>query len=152
MKWPSVKKMIRKKFPGVPEVSTAELDRWLAAADRPSPVLLDVRAAAEFAVSHLAGARPAPTADDALRLLRSAGKDHPIVAYCSVGYRSAAIVERLSAAGFTRVRNLEGSLFQWANEGRPVYRDGRAVEEVHPYDDKWGVLLDRDLWATSASD
>jgi hypothetical protein len=29
-------------------------------------------------------------------------------------------------------------IIRWANEGRPVYRDGRAVAEVHPYDDQWG--------------
>ena len=61
-------------------------------------------------------------------------------------------MERLAAEGFTQVHNLDGSLFQWANEGRPVYRDGRVVEEVHPYDDKWGVLLDRQLWARSPSE
>jgi rhodanese-related sulfurtransferase len=150
MKWPAVKKTIRKKFPGVPGLSTAELADWLAT-DRPPPRLLDARTPGEFAVSHLAGARLAPTAEDALQLLAGARRDDPIVIYCSVGYRSAAIVERLVAAGFTRVQNLDGSLFQWANEGRPVYRDGRVVEEVHPYDEKWGVLLDRNLWARPMS-
>lgn len=151
MKWPVVKKMIRRKFPGVPEVTTAVLADWLAA-DRPQPRLLDARAPQEFAVSHLDGAHPAPTVDEALRHLNGAHKNEPIVVYCSVGYRSAAIVERLAAEGFTQVHNLDGSLFQWANEGRPVYRDGRVVEEVHPYDDKWGVLLDRQLWARSPSE
>jgi rhodanese-related sulfurtransferase len=151
MNWPAVKKMIHKKFPGIPTVTTGELAEWLAAGPRP-PLLLDGRAPREFAVSHLAGARLAPTAEEALHTLADAGKDDPIVVYCSVGYRSAAIVKRLMAEGFTHVRNLDGSLFQWANEGRPVYRDGRMVAEVHPFDDKWGVLLDRTLWATSPSD
>ena len=43
--------------------------------------------------------------------------------------------------------NLEGSIFRWAGEGRPVYRDGVRVEQVHPYDDRWGALLPRTLWA-----
>ncbi len=45
------------------------------------------------------------------------------------------------------MQNLKGSIFQWANEGRPVVRDGEPVREVHPYDAVWGRLLDRDLRA-----
>ena len=45
------------------------------------------------------------------------------------------------AAGYADVWNLEGSIFQWANGGRPVYRDGRPVEAVHPYNTLWGTLL-----------
>ena len=64
-----------------------------------------------------------------------------------MGYRSARIADRLETAGFRDVRNLTGSIFQWANEGRPVVRDGEPVREVHPYDAVWGRLLDRDLRA-----
>lgn len=46
------------------------------------------------------------------------------------------------------VYTLDGSIFEWVNEGRPVYRDGRVVAEVHPFDDRWGTLLDRRLWAS----
>jgi hypothetical protein len=43
------------------------------------------------------------------------------------------------------VQNLEGSIFRWANEGRPVYADGMQVDRVHPFDDSWGKLLKEDL-------
>ncbi len=62
--------------------------------------------------------------------------------YCSVGFRSGAFAQTLQEAGYTRVENLEGSIFKWANEGRPVFQDGRRVEKVHPYNDAWGKLLD----------
>ena len=62
--------------------------------------------------------------------------------YCSVGYRSGAFAQTLQEAGYSRVENLEGSIFKWANEGRPVFQDGRRVEKVHPYNDAWGKLLD----------
>ncbi len=66
----------------------------------------------------------------------------PVVAYCSVGYRSAGLADGLGQHGYTRVCNLEGSLFQWANEGRPlVDADGR-VNVVHPYGEPWSDLLD----------
>jgi 3-mercaptopyruvate sulfurtransferase SseA len=67
--------------------------------------------------------------------------------YCSVGYRSARIVERLRAAGHSDVRNLRGSIFQWANEGRPVVRGDSTVHKVHPFDATWGRLLNADLRA-----
>jgi hypothetical protein len=74
--------------------------------------------------------------------LDSLSTDAPIVVYCSVGYRSARIAERLREQGFTNASNLEGSIFRWANEGRPVYRDSTEVDAVHPYDRTWGTLLD----------
>jgi hypothetical protein len=61
------------------------------------------------------------------------------------------MAERLQKAGFTNVMNLEGSIFQWANEGRPVYRDAAEVQQVHPYDGIWGKLLDKDLRAYTPS-
>ena len=135
---------IRKKFPHVARVSTGALAGEMERG--PGPALLDVRTPEEFAVSHLRGARRIdPDAPPAA--LAELPKDADIVTYCSVGYRSAGLAERLRAAGYTRVRNLEGSIFQWANEGRPVYRDGQQVEQVeqveqvHPYNATWGKLL-----------
>ena len=62
--------------------------------------------------------------------------------YCSVGVRSAGVARRLRAAGFAEVENLEGSVFRWANEGRPlVAAGGAATDVVHPYDAAWGRLL-----------
>ena len=57
------------------------------------------------------------------------------------------MAQRLSEAGFTNVVNLEGSIFEWANQGHPVYREDRAVALVHPYDAVWGLLLKKDLRA-----
>lgn len=40
------------------------------------------------------------------------------------------------------VYNLEGSLFKWANENRPIVdRNGAITEKVHPYNSVWGKLL-----------
>ena len=47
--------------------------------------------------------------------------------------------------GYTEVYNLEGSIFAWANEGRPVYRGKERVQVVHPYDKIWGRLLKKSL-------
>ena len=138
--WQMLTAGIRHQFPDVPRIQTNGLAGWLADRQRPEPVLLDVREPTEFAVSHLADARQVePGADPGtLRL----PKDQPIVTYCSVGYRSADFAQRLRRAGYTNVHNLEGSIFQWANEGRPLVQDGHGAARVHPYNKIWGLLLD----------
>ena len=76
----------------------------------------------------------------------------PVVVYCSVGYRSAAIVQRIERAGVGRVYNLEGGIFAWANEGRPIFKDNARAKLVHPYDKLWGLLLHEDLRAPAANE
>ena len=140
--WAATKRLIADTFPQVQQISTAELSELLAKPEAESPVLLDVRSIDEYEVSHLASATRVDPAAQPADLPARFRKDRPIVVYCSVGYRSAALAERLQNAGFTHVRNLEGSIFQWINEGRPIVRNGARVYEVHPYDANWGRLLD----------
>jgi rhodanese-related sulfurtransferase len=137
--WEGTFAKIARDFPGTPELSTAELANWLADDSRPQPVLLDVREPAEFQVSHLRNAQqvsPAALPSD-LKL----AKDSPVVAYCSVGYRSSALVQRLRAAGYSKVYNLHGSLFTWANDGLPLYQGNAPASKVHPYNNRWATLL-----------
>lgn len=144
--WSAVEAIIANDYPDVPGMSTAELAAALAA-DPASVVILDARAPGEFAVSHLPGAQLVGSDADAAGRLAAVSPGARVVVYCSVGYRSAALVDRLRERGHADAVNLEGSIFRWAGEGRPVYRDGTRVEQVHPYDDRWGALLPRSLWA-----
>jgi rhodanese-related sulfurtransferase len=136
----AMKLLMRLRFWNVPHVSTNEVARWLATDN--APILLDVRTQAEYAVSHLPNAlRIDPDAQVAETLSRLP-PDRPIVAYCAVGYRSGKLAQRLIAVGRKNVYNMEGSIFQWANEGRPLECEGKRVEKVHPYNDTVGKLLD----------
>ena len=148
--WSMLKQTIRATYPDVRHVSTDSLAAWQASSAR-APLLLDIRAEDEFAVSHLRGARRLDPDTHNLAMLLDLPPDTPLVTYCSVGYRSSAMAQRLAEAGFTNVVNLEGSLFAWANEGRPVYRDDRAVRQVHPYDRVWGRFLKKELHAYTAT-
>jgi rhodanese-related sulfurtransferase len=149
--WSTIKGRIAEEFPQVQQITTDELDRWISKPGAPPPRLLDVREPEEYAVSHLPMALRIDPDAHAGDLPPDIGKDATIVVYCSVGYRSAALAQRLQTAGFTNVRNLDGSIFKWANEGRPVLRNGREVRQVHPYDSKWGRLLDPPLRARIGS-
>ena len=145
--WEHTLRLVRESFPDVPRISTRQLAAMRADGATPGIVLLDARSAAEFNVSHLDGALLASNTRMALEVLEASEPGRTVVVYCSVGYRSSRLAALLRAHGFEKVFNLEGSLFRWANEGRPLHRGTERVHEAHPYDEEWGHLLDRRLWA-----
>lgn len=140
--WSAIERDLATRYPDVPTTTTAALADRLGGPD--APVVLDARTEAEYAVSHLPGARRVDPDADARALslaLADVDRQRDVVVYCAVGVRSARVAQRLREVGFESVANLEGSIFRWANEGRAVVRDGQAVGEVHPYDAVWGRLL-----------
>ena len=145
--WFLLKKSLRHKFAKIEWITTSELADWLANKGRPAPVLLDVRTPEEWSVSHLPGARRVEPNASVESVAGDLPKETPIVTYCAVGYRSGEMADRLRAAGFINVRNLEGSIFQWANEHRPLVREHERVSVVHPYNTFWGRLLNDDVRA-----
>lgn len=146
MSWSRTLKTIRAKFPTVAHISTDTLQSWLdKSPQRENLLLLDVRDPKEYAVSHLQDARPVSSKDEALKVLQGTPADQRIVLYCSVGHRSSELAQFLMKKGYTEIYNLEGSIFAWANEGRPVYRGKERVTVVHPYDRNWGRLLKESL-------
>jgi rhodanese-related sulfurtransferase len=142
--WRFIKLLIRLQFPEVQQLTTAELATWLQKDRITKPLLLDARTLEEYQVSHLLNAKPVPDKlEDLVELEINCST--PIVVYCSVGYRSAAIARRLQMMGYQNVFNLDGSIFQWVNEHHAVYREEKAVNKVHPYSRFWQYLLcDRD--------
>jgi len=135
--WGWIKRWVRKSFPTVETISTATLATRLLE-DSP-PLLLDVRKAEEYAVSCLPGAIHAP---NLAAVSTIATLDTPLVLYCSVGYRSARLAELLQQHGYRNVVNLEGSIFQWRNEGRSLETHSQSTRQVHPYNRLWGLLLE----------
>jgi rhodanese-related sulfurtransferase len=145
-----IKRQVRAQFPGVAQMSTAELARRLEAGEK--PVLLDVRRFEEYAVSHLEGAIWLDPETEKPEL-PGVGRDTAIVTYCSIGWRSSQMAARLQEAGYRRVHNLEGSIFEWAREGRPLFQSGgdavkaaetaaeKKVYRIHPYSPAWSFLV-----------
>ena len=136
-----LKKLIRRRFPEVPQLSTQDLQAWLNDPSRPEPLLLDVRTEREFSVSHLPGASRVDPSSNASEVIPFLPAGRSIVTYCSVGYRSSGMAQKLLKAGVKSVQNLEGSIFQWANDGRPLENNGKPADKVDPFDAKWGKLL-----------
>lgn len=123
--------------------SVPEIGVQAAVRDSSGLIFLDAREPREYAVSHLHGAIPVGYTSFSIDQLPPLDKNSRIVVYCSIGYRSEKIAEQLRSAGFTRVSNLYGGIFEWVNEDMPVYNAAGPTDEVHAYNKKWGVWLSR---------
>lgn len=107
-------------------------------------ILLDTRERSEYDVSHLPNAHWVGYKDFDLSRVADIPKDANVVAYCTVGYRSEKVGEKLQKAGFSNVHNLYGSIFEWVNQGNLVYDNaGKTTPKVHAYSKKWGVWLNK---------
>ncbi len=153
----NVEKRIAKEHP-VGEITVDELNGRLSTADSSNYCIFDVREVNEYHVSHLPGAiqvDPSISVDTFMENFAADVKGKHLVFYCSVGKRSAILTERLDEAakqaGAVSSVNLRGSIFRWYNSGYPVYRDSSEVSEVHPYDSKWGRLLEKRSLSDSTS-
>jgi rhodanese-related sulfurtransferase len=100
--------------------------------------LLDTREWDEYQISHLPGAQHAGYRDFDLQEWKEMDTNTPILVYCSVGYRSERIGAKLKAAGYKRVYNLYGSIFEWVNQGYPIVdSSGQQTNHLHTYNRRW---------------
>jgi rhodanese-related sulfurtransferase len=77
-----------------------------------STVLIDSREKREFEVSHIDNAVWVGYDTFKMKRIKHIPKDQKIVVYCSVGYRSEKIAEKLIKKGYTKVSNLYGGVFE----------------------------------------
>ncbi len=122
----------------VPETSAIE-----SAADSLATIFLDAREKREFEVSHLAGAIWVGFDDFEIGRVSNMQKNSRVVVYCSIGYRSEKIAEKLIAAGFSDVKNMVGGIFEWVNRDLPVFDAAGKTEKIHAFDHVWGIWLRR---------
>ncbi len=109
-------------------------------------ILLDTRAPEEFKVSHLAGAQflnyESYSTDD----LKKIPANSKILVYCSVGYRSERVGEKLLKLGYKDVSNIYGGIFEWKNEGLEVVnKKNHPTDSVHTYNKNWSKWLVRGI-------
>ena len=138
LSWKFVKRDIAKSYADVPHMTVDAL----AATNWQGLLLIDVREVDEYRVSHLQGAVQSQNPEDIAGRLAGTNYQAAVI-YCSIGYRSADMVRALQSLGVTNAYNLEGSIFEWANAGRPVYDSNGVTRVVHPYHRLWGRLLDK---------
>ena len=132
----------------MPQIKTDLLARRIASQDRTRLLIFDVRNPNEFAVSHIQDAirvDPDRTGNEFARTFANTIKGKDLVFYCSVGYRSSVLLDRVQQhalkAGAISLANLRGGIFRWYNERHSVVRCDAQVDTVHPYNALWGQLL-----------
>jgi rhodanese-related sulfurtransferase len=124
----------------IPLISVDELKK---VENTKAPLLvLDAREEVEYNVSHIKNAKYVGYDNFKIKTLKEVDKNTTVIVYCSVGYRSEKIGEKLKKAGFTKVMNLQGGIFDWVNSGYSVYDNtGKQTLKVHAYDKSWGKWL-----------
>lgn len=89
--------------------------------------LVDVRTPVEFREVHVSFARNVPL-DQLDGATIAAGRNgQPLYVICRSGNRATQACQRLTAAGFTHVINVEGGTQAWETAGLPVVRGQKAI-------------------------
>ncbi len=144
----TVRAQVTRDYGGVSHLSTQTFAAQMAR--RPDVLLFDVREEDEFSVSHLAGAERVDPDIWRWTFMNRFGErvqGKTVIFYCSVGVRSSRLAARVQAAlreqGAKAVYNLDGGIFAWHNERRPLVNTKGQTDFVHPFDSHWGQLVKR---------
>ncbi|NMG68987.1 rhodanese-like domain-containing protein [Parazoarcus communis] len=91
--------------------------------NREEAVVVDVRDQGEYSQGHIPNARHLPLSELARRSNElEKFKERPIILCCASGARSASAIGTLKKAGFEKLYNLRGGLFEWEKAGQPISR------------------------------
>jgi rhodanese-related sulfurtransferase len=90
-------------------------------------LVIDLRAAEQYAEGHLAGARRM----DGEQILKAGetlkkSQQKPLIVYDESGSLGAAAARQLKAQGFTQAFNLRGGLTAWRSDNLPLEKGSRA--------------------------
>lgn len=132
---PDYKEMLKEYYDGFPTITIADARTKIHAKN---VYFLDTREKAEYNVSHIEGAWLVGYENFSLGWLKKIPKDAEIIVYCSIGARSQEIGHRLKDAGYSKVSNLYGGLFYWANQGYPLVNSKGSTNKIHGYSSSWG--------------
>lgn len=97
------------------QITAIELNEWLKDAERPNPLLLDVREPDEFAAYRIEGATLIPMRTIPARL-HEIDRKTDVVMICRSGARSYHAGMFLKQNGFERVYNLAGGVIAWSSD------------------------------------
>ncbi len=93
--------------------------------NRRNAVVIDLRAAAEFAKGHLPSARNIEQTELQAKIGQIAkNKSNPVVLVCQTGQQSQRASRTVTEAGYAEVHILEGGVDAWQKAGMPVVKQG----------------------------
>ena len=105
-------------------------------------LFVDAREQSEYEVSHIKDAVFVGYDNLDLSDLGKVDKNKEVVVYCSVGYRSEKVAEKLLEIGFSDVSNLYGGIFEWINQKQIVVNlKNEPTDKVHAFNKVWEIWL-----------
>ncbi len=131
---------IQKEYEGYhkkvfPEVSDLSVEKLLERKKEEKIILVDLRSPKEYGVSMIPGAITA----EEFEANREWYKDHKIVTYCTIGYRSGLYAKKLRREN-VEAFNLAGGLLAWAHAGKTFTCTTGETRKVHVYGENWNLL------------
>ena len=106
--------------------------------------VLDIRSPAEYKISHIENAQLVTYKSFKVEKVKDIPKNATIIVYCSIGYRSERVGEKLIKAGYQSVNNLYGGIFNWKIHGlKMIDERGQPTDSVHTYNQSWAAWLEK---------
>ncbi|HVX60231.1 MAG TPA: rhodanese-like domain-containing protein [Pirellulales bacterium] len=135
----------RRMLPAAPEISPAEL---VERRRREKIVVVDVRSPQERAVSMIPGA----ISREEFEAHQQDYREAPIVAYCTLGFRSGRYVAELRRKQFD-ASNLAGAILAWTHTGEPLVDAQGETRRVHVYGRRWNLVASgyKGVWGAQAA-
>lgn len=122
----------RQSFPGVVDV---EPRLAMDLARRPAVLFVDVRPPEERSVSMIPGA----VAEEQFLNNLEQYKDHIIIGYCTISYRSGKLAQELMTKKGITMYNLRGGLLAWVHDGGKIVDPKGETKRIHVYGRKWNL-------------
>jgi rhodanese-related sulfurtransferase len=140
-KYPKFDDHLRANLQGyIPVIAAEELKEKIARGDK--FYLLDARPKEAYDVSHIRRARRVGYKDFGPEKVWMLNRDTEIVVYCSMGFRSEQVGRYMLMMGFKNVRNLYGSIYEWANnDGEVVDNNNEPTNRVFAEDKEKAKFL-----------
>jgi rhodanese-related sulfurtransferase len=140
----TIEKLVR-EFEGKFSVGQIRPAQSMVGGGAPDPryIFVDVRPNSERLVSRIPGSLSLQEFREGS--ISSANQAKTFVFYCTIGYRSSQVAQRLKDGslkdGSLKVVNLRGGLIGWVHSGGLVVgANGKETKKFHVYGDKWNVL------------
>ena len=122
----------KRSFPGVIDV---EPRLAMDLARRPAVLFVDVRPPEERMVSMVLGA----VAEEQFLSNLEPYKDHIIIGYCTISYRSGKLAQELMNKQGITMYNLRGGLLAWVHDGGKIVDPKGETKRIHVYGRKWNL-------------
>ena len=146
-RWERAKDTVRNRYPAIPRIDAMQLKDWFDRREGPRPFVIDVRSQAEYDFSRLPGAKHMGISETPAKFGLGEKTDVPLIIYDAIGADSSAVVDSLIKLGYKQVQAIEGGIFEWALQGKPMEGPAGPVTKVNPGTSPHAKLLKRSLRA-----